>query len=291
MTSWIFANPMDARLGEPVPAEALDVSGGFGDRGLVRADGEMKFVESVPPDDVGDEVQRRRGAAAGSRTGAAPRLHNSYFDVRLAVAMMREEDRPHWTFDRPRAGAEYLDAIVAGSGNSSSYHVEWQRLCGVSGGSAVFHDHRLILEVIRAAACVGQLDLNGPSFAKSVVRRAVHLGTAVEHNPRHPDFSGLAVVEGGAATGRGNVRVPPRFREHITARQLERITVLKHARMYREEQGKGRQGRHAGDDDGGFHTASQSSGSGTNGRGRGAAGRGKKLKGDGGSRAAGAHDG
>lgn len=145
-------------------------------------------------------------------------------DCRDAVSMMREDDRPHSTFDGPRAAAEYLDAIVAGCGNPSSYHAEWQRLSGVSESSAVCHDHRLLVEVVRAAACVDQLDLKGLCFAESLIRRAIQLETAVERNPRHPDFSGLAVVEGGVTTGRGNVRVP-RFREHIATRQKERVAV------------------------------------------------------------------
>lgn len=84
-----------------------------------------------------------------------------YVDFRDAVSMMREEERPHWTFDGPRAASEYLDAIVSGCGNPSTFHAEWQRLSGVSEGSAVCHDHRLLMEVIRAVACVDQLDLKG----------------------------------------------------------------------------------------------------------------------------------
>lgn len=61
-----------------------------------------------------------------------------------------------WTFDG--AVAEHLDAIVAGSGPPCSYHAEWQRLSGMSEGSALYHDHRLLMEVMRTAACDDQLD-------------------------------------------------------------------------------------------------------------------------------------
>lgn len=178
-----------------------------------------------------------------------------------------------------------LDAINAGS----SYHTEWQRLGGVAEGSAVCHDHRLLMEVIRAAACVDQLDLKGLCFAEHIVRRAIQLETAVERTLRHPDFSGLAVVEGGVATGRGNVRVP-KIWEHIASRQKDRVAVLKHERLYREEQERERKGWRVGDDDG-YYAPPPSGSSSMHGRGRGCAGRGKKQKGDGSGGAAAAHEG
>lgn len=134
-------------------------------------------------------------------------------DFRGVAAMMREEDRPFWTFGGPRAISEYLDAIAGGSGNPLSYLAERQRLSGVSEGSAVCHDHRLLMEVVPLAACVDQLEPKGLCFAENVMRRAIQLETSVECSPRHPDFSGLAMVEGGVVTGGGNVRAT-RFREH-----------------------------------------------------------------------------
>lgn len=87
--------------------------------------------------------------------------------------MMREEDCPFWTFDGLRAAAEYLDAIVAGSGNPGSCCAEWQRLSVVSEGSAVCRGRRLLMEVLRATAFVDQLDLKGLCFAESLIRRAI----------------------------------------------------------------------------------------------------------------------
>lgn len=49
-TEWIYADPLDARMGETVSADALAVDGAFesmGDRGVLRIDGEVKFVERV----------------------------------------------------------------------------------------------------------------------------------------------------------------------------------------------------------------------------------------------------
>lgn len=38
------------------------------------------------------------------------------------MVLIREDERPRWTFDGSRAAAEYLGAIVAGSGHPGSYH-------------------------------------------------------------------------------------------------------------------------------------------------------------------------
>lgn len=49
-TVWVYADSLDPHVGDPVSAEALEVPDGFvslGDRGLVRVDGEEKFVERI----------------------------------------------------------------------------------------------------------------------------------------------------------------------------------------------------------------------------------------------------
>ena len=66
------------------------------------------------------------------------------------------------------------------------------------------------------------------------------LEIAGERNPRHPDYAGLDIVEGGVISGRGSARVAS-FREHVSSRQKERANVLKQERLYREEQERFRQ--------------------------------------------------
>lgn len=201
-------------------------------RSHARINGEVKFVERIATADLPQYVQRRRGAMADARTFGLHLDSMGHPDLvfRDAISMMREAERPHWALDGPRAAAE-------GCGNPSSYHAEWHRLSGMSEGSAVCHQRRLRMEIIHVAACVDHLDLQGFCFAQNVVRRAIQHETAVELNSRHPDSSGFAVVQGGVTTSRGSVRVP-RFREHIAKRQRERVSILEHGRMYREERDK-----------------------------------------------------
>lgn len=240
-TAWIYADSLDARLGETVASEAREVNGAFesiGGRGVVRIDGEVKFVKRALLADIPDFVQRRRSSTADWTTLG---LHmdstgRPYVDFRDAVSMMREEDRPHWTFGGPRAASEYPDAIVA----DSTYHAEPQRgLGGWRGlrrpppphGGAPGRGVRRPAPLEGAVPRRERLPSGDPARDS---RRA---------QPRHPDFSGLVVVEGGVTTGRGNIRVP-RCREHIATRQRERAAVLKSERVYREEHGKTGYGRY-----------------------------------------------
>eukprot|EP00974_Lingulodinium_polyedra_P032958 3170794-Lingulodinium_polyedra.AAC.1 len=72
---------------------------------------------------------------------------------------------------------------------------------------------------------------------ENLIRRVVQIEVAVERNPKHPDFSGLGIIEGGVTTEQGAARVP-KFREHVSSRARERANVLKQERPYREEAAK-----------------------------------------------------
>ena len=62
----------------------------------------------------------------------------------------------------------------------------------------------------------------------------MQLEMAVERNPSHPDFTGLEECMGGAVTASGAASVVS-FREWVAGRQKDRATVLKQARLEREE--------------------------------------------------------
>ena len=99
---------------------------------------------------------------------------------------------------------------------------------------------------MRLGFCLDHLDLSNLALGESVARRIVQIEIAVERNPQSPDYSGLAIVEGGATSERGAARVS-KFREHISNRQKERGNILRQERLYRDENkfrkgdGKGKQ--------------------------------------------------
>ena len=271
---WVIQDPSDRDFGETIKEDitmdpnlfvAIDA------HGVARVDGMVKHVQRIPASELDAwKIQRRAGAQDRRTLG----LHldpdgKPFVSFRDAVRMMKEEPQDHWTFDGPRATSELLAAIVEGAGNPVSYHAEWVRLSGVNEASSVCHDHRHLMETIRLGACVDQLDLTNLGSFENIIRRLIQIETAVERCPKHPDFSGLSVVEGGVSTGRGAARMP-RFREHVAARQKDRAAILKQERLYREEQDKEyRRRTDGGGGDGGGRGKDKDKGRGRGGRGRG----------------------
>lgn len=74
VTIWVVADAGDPRLGEAVPNRVVEGTGSFvsfGDRGVARIDGELRFVEKIPFGDVADFIARRRGSAGGLQNARA----------------------------------------------------------------------------------------------------------------------------------------------------------------------------------------------------------------------------
>jgi hypothetical protein len=254
---WVFSDPTDALFGTILDKDVMDDPGrgaAINDDGVALHEGLVRHVVRIARDDLDEWRKERRSGAHDQRTLGVHFDANGVRHLRFrdAVNMMKADTHDEWTFDGPIACPEFLAAVVQGAGNPVSYHSEWVRLSGVAEGSAVCHDHRHLMECLRLGACVDQLDLMNLALTENIVRRIIQIETAVERNPRHPDFTGLGVVEGGVTTDKGAARVP-KFREHIAARQKERAQILRHERLYKEEQEKEwknrRQGGGGNDDD------------------------------------------
>ena len=251
---WVFSDPTDSLFGTILDNDVMDDpnrGATINDNGVALHEGLVRHVVRIAREALDDWQKERRSGANDQRTLGVHFDANGVRHLRFrdTINMMKAEKRDDWTFDGPIAGPEFLTAIMQGAGNPVSYHAEWVRLSGVAEGSAVCHDHRHLMECLRLGACVDQLDLMNLALGENIVRRIIQIETAVERNPRHPD-TGLGVVEGGVATDKGAARVP-KFREHIAARQKEHAQILRHERMYKEEQEKEWKNRRSGghDDD------------------------------------------
>lgn len=250
---WVFSDPSDSLFGTVLDSDAMeDPSRGtaINDVGVALHEGLVRHVVRIARDDLDDWRKERRSGAQDQRTLGVHYDANGVRHLRFrdAVNMMKADAHDEWTFDGPIACPEFLTAIMQGAGNPVSYHAEWVRLSGVAEGSAVCHDHRHLMECLRLGACVDQLDIMNLALGENIVRRIIQIETAVERNPRHPDFTGLGVVEGGVTTDKGAARVP-KFREHIAARQKEHAQILRHERLYKEEQEKEWKNRRPGGND------------------------------------------
>eukprot|EP00959_Pyramimonas_sp_CCMP1952_P361506 7570948-Pyramimonas_sp.AAC.1 len=108
-----------------------------------------------------------------------------------AVEMMEQVELADSPDIGPLAMGEYLTSVAAGTGNLTAYQAEWERPSGVFAGGAQNHEHRVLLEIIRRAICLDQLNVKNLHCMGAAVRRVMQIEMALARNPRHPDFSGL----------------------------------------------------------------------------------------------------
>ncbi|CAE8693926.1 unnamed protein product [Polarella glacialis] len=185
-------------------------------KGIVKIGNEEVFVEKVQADQLAAWAAKTVKDAGdirllGDHRDAAGKRK---LDLSSAVAMMRESKIDDFPLQGVRACREYLSAISEGPGNIVSYHSEWVRLSGVNEASAV--------------------DLSNMAGGEQLVRWIIQIETAVERNPKLPDFSGLDIVTGATTTAEGKA-LAPKFGEWITERMKSRATIWKSQRQYNEE--------------------------------------------------------
>ncbi|CAE8600432.1 unnamed protein product, partial [Polarella glacialis] len=226
-----YGNAVDSRMvNDPLTGVAFEA------KGIVKMGNEEVFVEKVQADhlaawaaktvkDAGDiRLLGDHRDAAGKRK----------LDLSSAVAMMRESKIDDFPLQGVRACREYLSAISEGPGNIVSYHSEWVRLSGVNEASAVCHTHRTLAETLRLLVSFDQVDLSNMAGGEQLVRWIIQIETAVERNPKLPDFSGLDIVTGATTSAEGKA-LAPKFGEWITERMKSRATIWKSQRQYNEE--------------------------------------------------------
>ncbi|CAE8642006.1 unnamed protein product [Polarella glacialis] len=205
-------------------------------KGIVKIGNEEVFVEKVQADQLAAWAAKTVKDAGdirllGDHRDAAGKRK---LDLSSAVAMMRESKIDDFPLQGVRACREYLSAISEGPGNIVSYHSEWVRLSGVNEASAVCHTHRTLAETLRLLVSFDQVDLSNMAGGEQLVRWIIQIETAVERNPKLPDFSGLDIVTGATTTAEGKA-LAPKFGEWITERMKSRATIWKSQRQYNEE--------------------------------------------------------
>lgn len=191
----------------------------FETKGVVTLNGEEVFVQRMSTGEASDLAKNKADAGSDARLLGLhlDRAGRRRLDLSDAVQLMTEEELEDFPATEVRAAREFLLAVSEGPGNLARYHVDWQRLLGISDGTAVCQ----ICEVLRL--------LNIPSLAagEQLVRWLVQLEVATERNYRSPDFSGLGIILGRAQTRK--------FNEHLTNKLKERAQIWKSERQFSEE--------------------------------------------------------
>ena len=209
-------------------------------------DGLEVFVTKMGRADVADYLKSRKDTedlrllgvhrdSAGSR----------YLSVRDAVRMLRESQMDDWSLPGERATKEFVTAAVDSCGTLTVYDSEWARKSGVNTGSMVAHVHFILVEALRLALEVDQIDISNCRSFELIARRIIVDEIAVVRCPKSPDYAGLDLVFSAPASETGPA-VTTKFTEWMASKLKERGNIMKQQRLWVEEDRLGRKERGKG---------------------------------------------
>ena len=248
---WVFSDPSSKHLGNEVPADLLATAVTLDRRGLVEFQGIIEGIEEIPNEDVKSFPESRKGTLGDLRLigNHEDSSGKRFISLQDAFPLFKESTLEDWGFNGPRAVKEYLQSIREASNDLASYHLQWLQHSGANPRTALVHEHRNILEVIRLAVCRDQLDVTNLLSFELLIRRAIQLELAVARSPQNPEFTGLeALMEAPLTqTGAASTRALDLW---LTDRLKEKAQIQKQARLFREEMGHGNKGQGSQQEDG-----------------------------------------
>ena len=89
----------------------------------------------------------------GNHADSSGKRFNSLQD---AFPLFKESLMSDWGFRGPRAVKEYLQSTRGASNDLASYYLQWLQHSGANPRTALAHEHRNILEVLRLGICRDQ---------------------------------------------------------------------------------------------------------------------------------------
>ncbi|CAK0872939.1 unnamed protein product, partial [Prorocentrum cordatum] len=244
--AWVISDPRDARFGEVLDEQALENPARcvhLRRMDVISLGGTERTIAKIGRDEQGDWMRDPREGVGdiqllGDRRS---KLGRRDVDFRDAVEMMEQVELADSPDIGPRAMGEYLTSVPVGTGNLTAYQAEWERLSGVFAGGAQNHEYRVLLEIIRRAICLDQLNVKNLHCMEAAARRIMQIEMAVARDPLHPDFSGLEDIISGPAQSSGSASAP-KYLEHVVARQKDRANIQKQTRLHKEELERDRPG-------------------------------------------------
>ncbi|CAK0903455.1 unnamed protein product, partial [Prorocentrum cordatum] len=225
----VVAEPRSPKFGEVAEAGIMedDARGtSFDTKGAAVVDGEDLFVQEIAASALTDFKTTMKTDMGDVRTLGEHIDEAGQGNPRFseAVALMRDMEQASALSFGVRSAKEPLDSAASGPGNMVSYQAERERLSGVGEGSAVNHVRRNLCEVIWPMHSWDQVDHSMLSSAEFIARWMAQTETAVERNPRHPDYSGLGVATSAPVNAAG--RAPTsKFNAEVTDGLKERAAI------------------------------------------------------------------
>eukprot|EP00435_Cladocopium_sp_Y103_P054849 s429_g18.t1 len=162
---WVFSDPASSHLGVEVPLDILPTAVTLERRGLVEYQGSVEGIEEIPQSELKSYPETRKGTLGDLRLigNHADASGKRFISLQDAFPLFKESSMADWGFSGPRAVKEYLQSIREASNDLASYHLQWLQHSGANPRTALVHEHRNILEVLRltqtGAASTRALDL------------------------------------------------------------------------------------------------------------------------------------
>jgi hypothetical protein len=235
---WRVAEPASPEFGRRLTADEI-AGGHLGElKGATMIGGLEFFVQKVGESAL---AEWKKGLISVDEDIRLLGLHRNavgtrHLPAREGVLLLRESPMTpeEWSVPGVRAAKEWTTAAVGACGTLTQYESEWARRSGVGAHSMVAHIHFILVEAVRLAIEVDQIDISNCQSFETIVRRIIVDETAVARNPKSPDYSGLDLVFSGQVTEAGQAQVA-KFNEWFGNRLKDRSNVMRQNRLWAEE--------------------------------------------------------
>ena len=237
---WVFSDPNSVMLGKEVPADVFAGAVTLSGKGLVEHNGTIEIIEEIALDQLQSFAEAKRGVLGDLRLigNHADLSGKRFISLQDAFPLFKESQMKDWGFSGPRAVKEYLESIREASSDLASYHLQWLQHSGANPRTALVHEHRNIIEVLRLGVSRDQLDVSNLLSFELLVRRAIQLELAVARSPQNPEFAGLEALMEAPLTSPGSASTRG-LDLWLTERLKEKAQIQKQARLFKEEMGRG----------------------------------------------------
>jgi len=228
-------------FGDEIPTAAVDDPAFFvckGEVGLVCIDTVWTLCQLVKNDVLGEW---RRKKLCGQKHDF--RLAGDYVlcgnrQATFAESLERspqEKDIAGWPMGGERAALEFTASLNTAGYTWLTHHLDFVAKSGISKGSGSCRTHRRISEALSLFAQFDFLNVVNLAGAEFLIQYLIQLETAIQRNPKAPDFTFLDEFLASGVNESGAVMVP-KYAHVVAERQRDKANTMKQQRLWAEEQ-------------------------------------------------------
>ena len=233
---WVVNDPASGFFDTVIDEDDMLNAAIVGPEGVIQIRDSVEHVSQIPLATREDWKKEKSGTLGDIRLLGDHRdgRGKRYLDFSKALSLLRETSFDDWSYNGPRATKELLAAVRTGAGSLLSYHLQWVTNSGVYQYRAAAHEHKVLVEVVRKALEVDQLDVSNLTAFEDIIRRIIQIEVAVSRNPSQPDYTGLEELLEAPVDASG--RASASSVEHwLTERLKVKANINKQARLFKEE--------------------------------------------------------